>query len=140
MKIQQLSLFLENHPGGLTDPCRILAEAGISITTLSLADTEHYGILRIIVPQWKEAKAVLEAAGCVVNVTEVVAISVEDCAGGLSAVLSPFEDASVNIEYMYAFTSKKKNRGILVFRFDDPDAAIAALNAKGISVADPMDS
>ena len=139
MKIQQLSLFVENHPGGLTGPCRILSEAGVSITTLSLADTQSYGILRLIVPDWEHAKGILEAAGCVVKLTEVVAIAVEDRPGGLADVLEPLEGAGVNIEYMYAFTSKRDSRGVLVFRFDDPDAAIAALAEKGISVIAPVD-
>ena len=76
MKIPQLSMFMENKPGRLSDPCRRLAEAGINIVTLSLADTQQFGILRLIVRDWEKAKTVLEQAGCVVNVVEVVAIEV----------------------------------------------------------------
>ena len=76
MKIHQLSMFLENKPGRLSEPCRLLADAGINILTLSLADTQQFGILRIIVRDWEKVRKVLESAGCVVNVTEVVATEV----------------------------------------------------------------
>ena len=76
MKIHQLSMFLENKPGRLSEPCRLLANAGINILTLSVADTQQFGILRLIVRDWEQAKEVLERSGCVVNVTEVVATEV----------------------------------------------------------------
>ena len=123
MKIHQLSVFLENKPGQLALPCRKLAEAGISITTLSLADTEQFGILRLIVRDWERACKVLTDAGCVVNVTEMVAIQVPDRAGGLAEVLEAIEKAGINVEYMYAFTDKLDDKGVLVFRFDQPDRA-----------------
>ena len=72
MKIQQLSMFLENKPGRLSEPCRLLASAGINILTLSLADTQQFGIMRLIVRDWEKARAVLQESGAVVNVTEVV--------------------------------------------------------------------
>ncbi len=134
MKINQLSLFLENKPGHLSSVCRALAEAGVNILTLSLADTQQFGILRLIIREWERAKRVLEEAGCVVNVTEVVATEVEDRPGGLSDVLAVVQAAGLNIEYMYAFTFRRGDRAVLVFRFDDPDAAVAALQAKGINV------
>src|SRR5690606_18352757 len=83
MKLKQLSLFVENRPGQMKTPFKALAEAGVNILTLSLADTQQFGILRLIVQDWERAKRVLEQAGCVVNVTEVVAIEVEDRPGGL---------------------------------------------------------
>ena len=69
MKIHQISVFLENKPGRLSEPCRILANAGINILTLSLADTQQFGIMRLIVRDWHKAKDVLESAGAVVNIT-----------------------------------------------------------------------
>ena len=78
MKINQLSLFLENKPGRLSSPCHILAKAGINILTLSLADTQQFGIMRLIVRDWQRALDVLQKAGMVVNVTEVVAIEVDE--------------------------------------------------------------
>ncbi len=134
MKINQLSLFLENKPGHLRMACKALADAGVNILTLSLADTRQFGILRLIVREWEKAKTVLEKAGCVVNVTEVVATEVADRPGGLAEVLSIIDDARLNIEYMYAFTFRKEDKAVLVFRFDAPDVAIKALQAKGINV------
>ncbi len=134
MKITQLSVFLENKPGRLSEPCRILSQAGINILTLSLADTQQFGILRLIVRDWQKAKAALEKEGEVVNVTEVVAIEVSDQPGGLSAILKLMENANINVEYMYAFTFRKGDKAIIVFRFENPDKAIAALQAKGINL------
>jgi hypothetical protein len=139
MKIHQLSVFLENKPGNLSHPCRVLADAGINILTLSLADTKQFGILRIIVRDWQKAKQALESAGSVVNVAEVVAIEVEDRPGGMAAVLDGIERAGLNIEYMYAFTIRKGDRAILVFRFENPDNAVAALQNSGVNVVAGVD-
>jgi len=134
MKLKQLSLFLENLPGRLNTPIRALAEAGINIVTLSLADTQQFGILRLIVRDWEKAKLVLEKAGCVVNVVDVVAIEVPDQPGGLAKVLEAIDQTGANIEYMYAFTFRKGDKAVLVFRFEDADAAIEALQNKGVNV------
>ena len=134
MKIPQVSVFLENKPGRLSEPCRILAKAGINIVTLSLADTQQFGILRLLVREWKKAKSILEQAGHVVNVTEVVAIEVPDRPGGLYEVLKVIEQCAINVEYMYAFTFRKEDKAIIVFRFEDLDAAIELLKQKGINM------
>jgi hypothetical protein len=136
MKLKQLSLFLENKPGALTRPCQLLAKAKINIHTLSLADTQQFGILRLVLRDWEKAKQALEKGGCVVKVTDVVAIEVPDRPGGLVEILTVLEQAKINVEYMYAFTLKNENRGVLVFRFDDPDKAIALLQKKSINVLD----
>ena len=134
MTIRQLSLFLENSPGRVQEPCRVLAGAGINIRTLALADTQQFGILRLIVSDWERGRQVLQDAGYVVNVTEVVAVEVEDRPGGLVRLLDSLEAGGVNIEYMYAFTFGRDGRAILIFRFDRPDAAIARLSEAGINV------
>ncbi|MGI6139012.1 MAG: ACT domain-containing protein [Candidatus Hydrogenedentales bacterium] len=139
MKLQQLSMFLENKPGHLSEPCRLLAEAGINILTLSVADTQQFGILRLIVRDWEKAKQVLESAGGVVNVTEVVATEVEDQPGGLMKILNIIESAGLNIEYMYAFTFRCDDKAVIVFRFDNPDQAIAALQAQNINVVNGVE-
>lgn len=142
MKIQQLSLFSENKPGHLIAPCRLLAREGIDMQALSLADSQRFGILRIIVSDWQRARSLLEAAGFVVKVTEVVAIEVPDHPGGLSAVLDLFENSSTNIEYMYAFPFMRGGKAVLILRFDHPDDAIDTLRRGGISVLnrDALDS
>jgi hypothetical protein len=134
MKIQQLSLFVENKPGHLAAPCRLLAANGINLSALSLADTQRYGILRMIVSDPTRAKALLEAEGFVVKVTEVLAVEVPDKPGGLAAVLGLFEGTAVNIEYMYAFPFGQGEKATLIFRFDQPDAAMELLRAAGINV------
>ncbi len=138
MRIPQLSLFIDNQPGHLIVPCRVLAEAGINIVTLSLADTKQFGILRLIVREWQRAREVLEAAGLVVAVNEVLALEVQDRPGGLVELLAIFEGAGINVEYMYAFTARLGNRAVLVFRFDDLDAAITALTRAGINPVTPI--
>jgi hypothetical protein len=139
MKIHQLSLFLENQPGQMIEPCRLLAGAGIDIRSLSLADTRQFGILRVIVSDWKVAAELLESKGYVVNVTEVVAIEVEDRPGGLAELMGLFENSGINIEYMYAFPFGRGNRAVMIFRFDQPDAAIERLRAAGINVLGGVD-
>ncbi|MDQ1256044.1 MAG: hypothetical protein QG656_640 [Candidatus Hydrogenedentes bacterium] len=138
MKLKQLSLFLENKPAHLKGPCKVLAQAGIDILTLTLADTDQFGILRLIVHDWKKAVAALEQAGHVVKVTDVVAVEVENRPGGLLDVLEIVDAAGLNIDYTYAFTFGRGNRAVMVFRFADPDAAIVALQTRGIAVLDGL--
>ena len=133
MKIHQLSVFLENKPGQLRTACEVLTKARINLVTLSLADTAQFGILRLIIQDWQKAKTVLEKAGCVVKVTEVLAIEVADRPGGLAQILEIVDRAGLNIEYMYAFAEKRGDRALLVFRFTDPDAALQVLQAGGIN-------
>jgi hypothetical protein len=139
MKLQQLSVFLENRPGSLSAPCRILAEAGFNLMTLSLADTQQFGILRLMVRDADRAREILEGRGMVVKITEVVAVEVPDRPGGLADLLDVFERSEINVEYMYAFTVKQENRGLLVFRLNDPDKAIAALRAANVSLIDEVE-
>ncbi len=135
MKIRQLSLFLENRPGQLRVPCKVLGDAGIDILTMSLADTQQFGILRLIVRDWKHARDVLEAAGQVVNVTDLLALDVPDRAGGLASVLEVFEKTGLGVEYMYAFGLRERGKAAtLLFRLEDPDAAAAKLQAAGIQL------
>jgi hypothetical protein len=136
MNIRQLSLFLENRPGQLRVPCQVLGDAGIDILTMSLADTQQFGILRLVVKDWERAKRALEAAGVVVNVTDVLAVEVPDRPGGLASVLESFEKAGLGIEYMYALAAARE-RGkyaTLVFRLADPDRAARLLAEAGVKL------
>ena len=132
MKIQQISLFVENKPGHIATPARLLAREGIDIRSLYLADTQQYGILRMIVSDRRKATQVLEANGYVVKATEVLAVEVADQPGGLADVLDALDGTGLNIEYMYAFQNACKDKAILIFRFNDPDAALERLQAAGI--------
>jgi hypothetical protein len=134
MKLKQLSLFLENKPGALSAPVKLLAEANINILTLSIAEARQYGILRLLVRDWKAAKRLLEKNGLLVKATDVLAIEVADRPGGLAGVLAALEEAGINLEYMYAFTLKRDSKGLLLFGYDDPDKAIGALQKHQIQV------
>jgi len=139
MKLQQLSVFLENRPGQLKRACDLLAQANINIQTLSLADTKQFGILRLIMPEWERAKTVLEEGGFVTKTTEVLAVQVADRPGGLAEILTQVEAVGLNVEYMYAFTFGREDRAVLIFRFDNPDKAIETLKAGGINVIGGVD-
>lgn len=134
MKLTQLSLFLENRPGRLRAPIQALADRGINILTLSLADTQQFGILRLIVRDPGQAKAALEEAGHVVHQSDVVALEVKDRPGGLAEVLAHVDEGGLNVEYMYAFTFGRGDRAVLIFRFEDADRAVALLQSKGVNV------
>jgi hypothetical protein len=134
MKIQQISLFVENKPGHISAPARLLAQEGVDIRALYLADTQQYGIVRMVVSDWRKAAAVLEAHEFVVKLTEVLAVEVPDHPGGLADVLGALDATGINIEYMYAFPYLRGAQAVLIFRFNDLDAAIARLQAAGINL------
>jgi hypothetical protein len=135
VKIRQLSLFLENRPGQLRFPAKVLGEAGIDILTMSLADTQQFGILRLVVKDTERAKKVLADAGVVVNVTEVLAVDVPDRPGGLASVLEAFEKAGLGVEYMYPSPWRERGKtATLLFRLEDPDRAAKVLEASGVKL------
>jgi hypothetical protein len=137
--IHQLSLFLENRSGAINEICQTLKDAAISIRTLSLADTEQFGILRLLVKEWEAARDALSKAGFVVKVTDVTALTVEDRPGGLAAILDALAKHGVNVEYMYAFTFGSGDKAIMVFRFADHGKAMQALKAENIDTVKEMD-
>ena len=134
MKVEQISIFIENKSGRLAEITRILGEAGINIRALSLADTSDFGILRLIVNKVEQAKMVLKEKGFTVNKTEVVAVEVPDQPGGLSAILQVLDREQINVEYMYAFVERCGGNAVIIFRFDEIDKAIDALTANGIKI------
>jgi hypothetical protein len=135
MKLQQLSLFLENRPGALRQPCQVLGTAGIDILSLSLADTQQFGILRLIVKDVDRALKVLEVAGCVVKVTDVLAVEVPDRAGGLGDMLGVFEGSGLSVEYLYPLVAGHRGKtAVLLLRVEDPDRAGGLLAGRGIRV------
>lgn len=139
MAIKQISLFMENKPGRLAAACKILRDAKINIFTLSLADTQQFGIVRLIVEEWERAKTVLEEAHFAVNVHDVIAASVRDEPGGMAEILDIVDAAGVNIEYMYAFTARHGEEAVLIFRFNDTMKAEEALAAAGRAVVSPLE-
>ena len=134
MKVEQISVFLENKSGRLADVAGVLAEAGINIRALSLADTTDFGILRLIVNDNVKAKEVLKDHGFTVGRTEVIAVEVADRPGGLAHILNTMKDASINVEYMYAFVQKNGGNAVIIFRFDVLEKAIDVLQAAGVRI------
>ena len=133
MKIKQLSVFLENKPGALSAPCRLLAKAGINIQTCSLADTREFGILRLVVEDTEKARRLLQRNGFAVKVTEVIALEVTDEPGGLAAILDALEGTGINVEYAYSLSGRTKGHALLLFRFSDPNAALQVLKDRNIN-------
>jgi len=131
MKVEQISIFLENKSGRLAEVAAVLAGADINIRALSLADTTDFGILRLIVNDNEKAKKVLKEHGFTVGKTEVIAVEVSDRPGGLAEILNVMKDNGINVEYMYAFVQKSGGDAIIIFRFDELEKAIAALQKAG---------
>jgi hypothetical protein len=134
MRVEQISVFLENKAGRLAEVARILAEAGINIRALSLADTSDFGILRLIVNDNNKAKEALKQHGFTVGKTDVCAVEVEDRPGGLHRILDVLYKSNVNVEYMYAFVQQSGSNAVIIFRFDNLDEAVKVLHANGVPV------
>ena len=134
MRVEQISVFLENKAGRLAEVTRILSEAGVNIRALSLADTSDFGILRLIVNDNNKAKEALKEHGFTVGKTDVVAVEVEDRPGGLYKILDSLFHANVNVEYMYAFVQQSGSNAVIIFRFDNLDEAVKVLQANGVTV------
>ena len=136
MFIKQLSIFVENKSGRLAEITSILAEAGIDIRALSVADTTNFGILRLIVNKPDEAEAALKDAGLTVSLTSVIAIGIPDRPGGFAAAAKALADAEIDVKYMYAFISRDQGRACVILLVEDNEAATAALRAQGIELLD----
>lgn len=136
MKVEQISVFLENKSGRLADVTRALGKAGVNIRALSIADTSDFGILRIIVNDNDRAIKVLKDNDFTVSKTEVVAVEVSDKPGGLSDILDLLEKEKINVEYMYAFIERSSDNAVIIFRFDENDKAVKILSAKGVVILD----
>ena len=134
MKTEQLSVFLENRAGRLADVTHVLAQAGISIKALSLADTSDFGILRLLVQNQEQAKTVLKENGFTIGCTSVVAVEVEDSPGGLDNVLQLVSKHGINVEYMYSLIQRTKAGAIMIFRFDKIDQAMELLQAHNFTI------
>jgi hypothetical protein len=134
MKIAQISVFLENRKGRLREVCSLLGQKAINIRALTIAETESFGVLRIVVDKTDAAVKLLTYNGFVANITDVVAVEVEDKPGGLADVLKVLDDNNINIEYMYGFVEKSGSNALLVFRFEDPERAAEILKKADVKV------
>ena len=134
MAIEQLSVFLENQPGKLVGALEVLADAQIDLRALSLADTDDFGILRIIVDKPAYASEILSDAGYLVKSNQVLAVAVNDRPGELAFVIRTLAEASINIEYTYAFVAHSHDKAYVMLRVDNNEAAAKVLIANGISM------
>ncbi len=127
MKVEQISVFLENKPGSLENATRTLRDANINIRTLSVAETVDFGILRLIVNDVEKANNALKESGFRVSKTPVVAVEVPDKPGGLHSIMEVVSKEGINVEYLYAFVEKSGQNAVIIFRFDNPEKAIDIL-------------
>jgi hypothetical protein len=132
MSVKQISVFLENKKGRLAEVTRTLAAEKINVRALSLADTADFGVMRIIVDDPDKCLGVLKSNGFVAQVTEVIAVEVEDKPGGLARILEVLDRDNVNVEYMYAYVEKTRANAIVICKIDDRERALKVLAGHGI--------
>ena len=136
MKVEQLSVFLENKSGRLSQVTAILSESNINILALTLLDTSEFGVMRLIVDDVALALQTLKDSGFTVSKTEVVAVQVADHPGGLHEILRILKQADINVEYMYDYLRRIGRDAILIFRFDDMSKSVQKLREQGVPVID----
>ena len=132
--VKQISVFLENKKGRLASVCRALGDAGINIRALSLADTQDFGVLRLIVNDPDKAYQILLDKGYITNITDVLAIEVSDNPGGMANALEKLEQAGISVEYTYAFIGCASKDALVIIRVENPAEAKAVIQAAGINV------
>lgn len=137
MTIQQISVFLENRAGQLAEVTNILAGAGVNLRAIHIAETADYGVLRIIVNKPQEAVDILKSHGMVVSMTEVLGVGIDDEPGAFSKAVQVLAAKDVNIEYMYAFIGRKKDKAYVILRADKSEEAMDALKSGGFEILEP---
>ena len=139
MSLQQLSVFVENRPGSLVSVLKTLADARIDLNGLSVADTTEFGVLRLILSDPAKGEEVLQEAGFIVKATDVLAIDVNDTPGGLFQTADMLASHGLNIEYMYAFGTKKERHAMIIFKTEDNRKAADVLKDGGVHVLDTQE-
>ena len=129
MYTTQLSVFVENKFGRLSEILNVLSEHDINISALSMADTSEFGILRMIVDDTEKAKTVLKESGVIVKASTVIAIDIDDTPGCLAKIVEKLKNGGVSIEYTYAFLGREHNSAQVVLRVDDTEKAEKLLKA-----------
>ena len=139
MNVTQLSAFVSNKPGHLQKVLKVLADENINIITLTIAETLDFGILRMIVNDPDKGYKVLKENNITSSITDVLALEIDDTPGSLYNALEVFAQMNLNIEYMYAFTEKREGKAVMIFRFEDIEAAKSALQGKGYNIVRKID-
>ncbi len=139
MIVEQISVFIENKEGRLAEIAEVLAKNEVNISALSLADTEEYGVLRMIVSDPHKAKEVLLSHGVTSKVTDVLAVAINDEPGGFSSALKRITDEGVFVKYMYACTSHKKGKALMILAVSDLEKAEKIVRDGEASMEEPSD-
>ena len=133
--VYQISVFLENRAGQLSEITTILAENGVDLRAISIAETADYGVLRMIVDDAQRATAILMQHGYLLSMTPVLVIAVPDQPGGISPVLATLAEGNIDIEYMYSLFTHVEGKAYIVFRVAEADKFVALLATHGITPA-----
>ena len=136
MGIKQISVFLENTTGRLSEVTRTLAQAGINLRAISIADTADFGILRLIVDKTGEAVTALTAAGFTTRQTDVAAVEIEDVPGSLAKLMELFQKSGINIEYLYASLEGRSGKAVVIFKLQDHEKGFRILEENGLVMAE----
>ena len=139
MSLKQLTVFVENKQGTLVDITKILADNDVNMRALSIADTQDFGILRLIVNDNETATKALQDAGYLIKMTDVVGVKIGDQPGKLSKALEVLDKANINMEYLYAFMARTEKHAYVVLRVADNDAAEKALEDAGFHMITDAD-
>lgn len=139
MAITQLSVFLENRLGRVKEVLSVLNTNNINIRALSLAEKASYGMLRLIVNDSRKAVEALKKDNISVNTTPVIAAEVTDKPGGLLEIMVLFENAGINVEYIYAFVEKSGDKAAVVIRVEETGKAEKLLREKGMKILEDSD-
>lgn len=137
MLIKQISIFIENRKGRLSAVTRLLKKNNINLRALSIADTQDFGIIRIIVDDPYRICEVLRDAGTAFTMTDVIGVEIADTPGSLSDVMDLLEENDISIEYLYSFLSVPLTKGFVVIRVEDNQKTIKILQENGIAILDP---
>jgi len=132
MKIQQISIFLENSSGRLAEVTRVLKDGGVNLRAIMIADTADFGILRVIPDNPAKAIEILKKAQFTTKITDVLAVTLSDKVGSLADALGLFEKNGVNIEYLYAALDKAGETAVVIIRTDDIEKGLKVIEANGL--------
>ena len=139
MYVKQISVFMENKPGRLAAITQVLKDNNVDIRAINIADTTDFGILRMIVDDAAKAEQVLRANDMTANVSDVIAISIEDSVGAFSDVIAILKDKEISIEYIYSFIGEKSSKAVIVIKTNDIEGSVSALTESGVKVLSSED-
>jgi hypothetical protein len=139
MSLKQLTIFVENKKGALVNVTKVLADNNVNLRALSIADTQDFGILRLIVNDNDTATKALQDAGYMISTTDVVGVKIGDQPGKLSKALEVLQEADINMEYLYAFMARTEKHAYVVLRVTDNNAAEKALDNAGFHMITDAD-